>query len=197
VLAVLAFAAAQGVDGIAGADLLLLAAVALGGRGYAEGGALARRYGGWQVICWALLLAAPVLVIPVAFSMRGGLQADPEAWLGFIYVAVVSMFVAFFAWYHGLALGGIARIGQIQLAQPVLTLAWSALLLGEQVTAARIVAAVAVLACVVATQRTRAAGRSEPAEQIRPRPLEPRAAGARAGTAAGLDHLEGPHHPQV
>ncbi len=71
----LAFAATQGVGGIAGADLLVLAAVALGGLGYAEGGALSRRYGGWQVICWALLLTAPVLVVPVALSARHGVHA--------------------------------------------------------------------------------------------------------------------------
>jgi drug/metabolite transporter (DMT)-like permease len=155
VIAVLAFAATQGVAGIAGADLLVLAAVALGGLGYAEGGALSRRYGGMQVICWALLLTAPFLILPVALSMRGGLHADAEAWLGFAFVAVVSMFLGFFAWYHGLALGGVAKIGQIQLAQPVLTLVWSALLLAEEVTAAMVVAALAVLACIVATQRAR------------------------------------------
>ena len=71
----------------------------------------------------------------------------------FFYVAIVSMFLAFFAWYHGLALGGVAKIGQVQLAQPVLTLIWSALLLAEQVTAAMVIAALAVLACVVATQQ--------------------------------------------
>ena len=159
VIAVLAFAATQGVAGIAGADLLVLAAVALGGLGYAEGGALSRRYGGWQVICWALLLTAPFLVVPVALSMRGGLHADAEAWLGFAFVAVVSMFLGFFAWYHGLALGGVAKIGQIQLAQPVLTLIWAALLIAEEVTAAMVVAALAVVACVVATQRTRVSAR--------------------------------------
>jgi len=158
-IAVLAFAVTQGVDGLAGADLLVLAAVALGGLGYAEGGALSRRYGGWQVICWALVLTAPLLIVPVAFSARGGLHGDAQAWLGFFYVAVISMFVAFFAWYHGLALGGVAKIGQVQLAQPVLTLVWSALLLAEQVTAAMVVAALAVLACVTATQRTRAVSR--------------------------------------
>jgi drug/metabolite transporter (DMT)-like permease len=155
VIAVIAFAATQGVSGLAGADLLVLAAVALGGLGYAEGGALSRRYGGWQVICWALVLTAPLLIAPVAWSMRGGLHAGAIEWLSFFYVAIVSMFVAFFAWYHGLALGGVAKIGQVQLAQPVLTLAWSALLLSEQVTAAMIVAAMAVLLCVVATQRAR------------------------------------------
>lgn len=155
VVAVIAFAATQGVDGLAGADLLVLAAVALGGLGYAEGGALSRRYGGWQVICWALVLTAPLLIPPVALSMRGGLHAGAIEWLSFFYVAVVSMFLGFFAWYHGLALGGVAKIGQVQLAQPVLTLAWSALLLAERVTAAMVVAATVVLACVIATQRAR------------------------------------------
>jgi drug/metabolite transporter (DMT)-like permease len=107
------------------------------------------------VICWALVLTAPLLIPPVALSMRGGLHAGAIEWLSFFYVAIVSMFVAFFAWYHGLALGGVARIGQVQLAQPVLTLIWSALLLSEQVTAAMVVAALAVLACVIATQRAR------------------------------------------
>ena len=65
------------------------------------------------------------------------------------------MFLGFFAWYHGLALGGVAKIGQVQLAQPVLTLVWAALVLGEAITAAMVVAALAVLACVLATQRTR------------------------------------------
>jgi drug/metabolite transporter (DMT)-like permease len=156
-VAVLAFAATQGVNGIEAADLFVLAAVALAGLGYAEGGALSRRYGGWQVICWALLLSAPVLVIPVGLAIAdSGLHASGTAWLGFAYVALVSMFLGFFAWYHGLALGGVAKIGQVQLAQPVLTLLWSFLLLGERVTASMILAALAVLACVVATQRTRA-----------------------------------------
>jgi drug/metabolite transporter (DMT)-like permease len=77
------------------------------------------------------------------------------AWLGFAYVSLFSMFLGFFAWYAGLARGGVARIGQVQLAQPVLTLVWSALLLGEVVGAGEAIAAVAVLACVVATQRAR------------------------------------------
>ncbi len=160
-VAVLAFAATQGVNGIAGADVLLLLAVALGGLGYAEGGALARRYGGWQVICWALVLTGPLLVVPVALAGAAGVHAGATAWLGFGYVALVSMFLAFFAWYHGLALGGVARIGQIQLGQPVLTLVWAALVMGEQVTGAMGIAALAVLACVLATQRTRASGHDE------------------------------------
>jgi drug/metabolite transporter (DMT)-like permease len=153
--AVLAFAATQGAHGLETADLLVLAAVALAALGYAEGGALSRTYGGWQVICWALVLTAPVLVVPVAIAARHGVAAGAVAWLGFAYVALVSMFLGFFAWYRGLALGGVAKIGQIQLAQPVLTLAWSALILGERVTVAMAVAALTVLGCVLATQRTR------------------------------------------
>lgn len=82
------------------------------------------------------------------------------------------MFLGFFAWYAGLARGGIAKVGQIQLAQPVLTLIWSALLLGETVTQASVVSAVVVLACVVLTQRTRAGGaRSQSTPGPRPAPV--------------------------
>jgi drug/metabolite transporter (DMT)-like permease len=153
--AVLVFAVTQGATGLALADLYVLAAVALCAFCYAEGATLSRRYGGWQVICWALVLTAPALVPFVAVSASGGLAAGPEAWLGFAYVSLFSMFLGFFAWYRGLAAGGIARIGQLQLAQPVLTLIWAALLLGEQVTAATVAAALAVLACVGLTQRAR------------------------------------------
>jgi drug/metabolite transporter (DMT)-like permease len=155
--AVLAFAATQGAHGIEAADLLVLAAVALAALGYAEGGALSRTYGGWQVICWALVLTAPALLVPVGVAASHGVHAGTTEWLGFAYVALISMFLGFFAWYRGLALGGVARIGQIQLAQPVLTLAWSALVLGERITVAMALAALVVLACVLATQRARGA----------------------------------------
>jgi drug/metabolite transporter (DMT)-like permease len=166
--AVLAFAATQGATGLATADVYVLIAVALGGLGYAEGGALSRRYGGWQVICWALVLTAPAIAPFLALSVAAdGLSAGTDAWLGFAYVTVGSMFLGFFAWYRGLAEGGVARIGQIQLAQPVLTLAWAALLLNEDVTAATVGAALAVLACVGATQRTRVTRPRTPAAASR------------------------------
>jgi hypothetical protein len=95
--------------------------------------------------------------VPGTLAARDGLDAGASAWLGFVYVATISMFLAFFAWYHALALGGVAKIGQEQLAQPVLTLFWAALVLGERVTAGMLVAALAALACVGATQRTRSA----------------------------------------
>ncbi len=154
--AVLAFAATQGAAGIELADALLLVGLALCALGYAEGGAVARELGGWQTICWGLLVAMPV-VAPLALVavLTGDMSGGANAWLGFAYVSVVSMFLGFFAWYAGLARGGVAKIGQVQLAQPVLTLVWSAALLGEHVGLATIAASVAVLLCVVATQRTR------------------------------------------
>lgn len=147
VIAVLLFAATQGAGHLQGPDLLLLAAVLLGALGYAEGGRLSRKLGGWRVICWALILAAPVITLPVALSIiRHGLSAGLGAWLGFAYLSSVSMFLAFFAWYRGLALGGVARIGQIQLLQPVLTMIWAVLLLGEQVNPQTVIASLLVIA---------------------------------------------------
>jgi len=138
------------------ADLFLLAGTALCAVGYAEGGALARQLGAANTICWALVLSAPVTAaVATTAAATTGLHAGTTAWLGFAYVAAISMFLAFFAWYAGLARGGVARVGQIQLAQPVLTLGWSALILGEQVGPLTLLTAVAVLASVAATQRAR------------------------------------------
>lgn len=140
------------------ADLYLFGAVALGAIGYVEGGALSRELGGPQTVSWALVISLP-MTVPAAVLVSDGADVagvGPAAWLGLGYVTVVSMFLGFFAWYAGMARGGVARIGQIQLAQPVLTLAWSALLLSEHVGPVTLGAALAVLACVVWTQRTRA-----------------------------------------
>lgn len=158
VAAVLAFALAEGAGRPQVPDLLLLLAVALAALGYAEGGRLARELGGWRVICWALIVAAPVLVLPVSHSLpRHGLDAGLGPWLGFAYLSGVSMFLAFFAWYKGLALGGVARVGQVQLLQPLLSLGWAAALLGEHVGAGTVAAAGVVVASVAWGRR---AGRS-------------------------------------
>ena len=154
--AVLAFAAAQGAGLPGGAVVFALLAVALGALGYAEGGALARDMGGWQVICWAVVLSSPLLVpATLIVAARGDLTGGAEAWLGFAYVGVVSSFLGFFAWYAGLARGGVAKIGQVQLAQAPLTLVWSALVLGEEIDTLTALTALVVLASVAATQRTR------------------------------------------
>ena len=159
---VLVFAATQGA-GVSWGDIQILVAVALGAIGYAEGGALAREMGGWRVICWAVFLSAPLTIpIGVIAGLGSDLHAGDDAWLGFAYVTVISALIGFFPWYAGLARGGVAKIGQVQLLQPLLTLAWSALLLDEHISAATIVASIAVLASVVATQRTRVTRSSRP-----------------------------------
>lgn len=153
---VLAFAMIQGAGQIRVADLWLLAAVACAALGYAEGGALSRELGGWQVISWALLLALPITVPAVVANLDAWHAPTAGEWLGLAYVSVVSQFAGFYAWYRGLAEGGIAKISQLQLAQGVLTLVWSALLLSEHISPATAGAAVLVVAAVAVTQRTRA-----------------------------------------
>jgi drug/metabolite transporter (DMT)-like permease len=155
-LAVLVFAFVSGAGSLRVTDLELLLAVVLVGLGYAEGGALARHLGGTRTICWALILSAPLLLPIVAVRLaQTGFHVHADSAFGFAYVATVSMFAAFFAWYAGLARGGVARIGQIQLAQAPLTLLWAGLLLGEAVTVGSALTAVLVVACVAATQRAR------------------------------------------
>ncbi|MFK4643608.1 drug/metabolite transporter (DMT)-like permease [Bradyrhizobium ottawaense] len=113
------FALSNGGSASLTGDLLMVAAIVLCGLGYAEGAALSRRLGGWQVISWALLLALP-LMVPVAVltwpaSWSG---VSVPAWIGLAYVSIFSMFVGFIFWYRGLAIGGIARVGQLQQLQP-------------------------------------------------------------------------------
>jgi drug/metabolite transporter (DMT)-like permease len=155
-LAVLAFVATGG--GFSGslgvADLYLFAGVVVCGLGYAEGGALSRELGGARTVCWALVVSLPV-TLPVSLYTADFSRANGVVWLSFAYVALISMFLGFFAWYAGLAAGGVAKIGQIQLAQPVLTLMWSAMVLGEPVGWPALATAAVVVVCVVLTQRSR------------------------------------------
>ena len=152
----LVFAFVSGAGALRVTDLELLLAVVLVALGYAEGGALARDLGGTRTICWALVLSAPLLVPVVALRVaQTGFHVHADSAFGFAYVATVSMFAAFFAWYAGLARGGVARIGQIQLAQAPLTLVWAGLFLGERVTLGSALTAVLVVGCVAATQRAR------------------------------------------
>jgi len=164
VVAVLIFAVVQGAGQPQFADLLLLGAVVAAALGYAEGGRLARDLGGWRVICWALLISAPVLIIPVTMAIvqQHGLHASPRAWLGFAYVSVISMFLGFFAWYRGLALGGIARVGQIQLVQPVMIMTWAALFLGEVIDLPTALAGLLVVASVALTRLSWRPGSASP-----------------------------------
>ena len=136
-------------------DLLMLAAIVLCGLGYAEGATLSRRLGGWQVISWALVLAAPVMaLLGVVSAHRPTDGVSPAAWLGLGYVTVFSMFLGFVFWYRGLALGGIAGVGQLQLLQPFLGLLLAGLLLGEPVAPGMVLATAVVVLCVVGARRT-------------------------------------------
>jgi len=143
------FALTSGAGQIQIADLALLGAVIAAAISYVEGGRLAMIMGGWQVICYALVLAAPILILPVFFAIiNQGLIASPTAWLGFGYVSIISQFLAFFAWYHGMSIAGVARVSQIQLLQPFLTFFFSALLLGEKITPMMLLTAGIAIACV-------------------------------------------------
>lgn len=155
--AAVAFALAHGgLGALHWSDLLLFAAVVAAACGYAEGGLLARELGSWQTISWALVLALPATGLLTALSLGSQpLQAAPIQWASFGYLAVVSMFLGFFAWYRGLALGPMAQVSQIQLTQPVMTLVWAALLLGERITPATVIGGVAVVACAATAVRVR------------------------------------------
>ncbi|KAB2809448.1 DMT family transporter [Pimelobacter simplex] len=164
--AAVGFAIAQG-GGLAHlqrADLLLFAGVVACATGYAEGGLLARELGSWQTISWALVLAAPVMTVLAGASVvRHPPSAGPGTWLCFGYLAVVSMFLGFFAWYRGLALGPMAQVSQVQLVQPVLSIAWAGLLLGEAITWLTVAGGLAVIACAGAATSSRGRrGRARP-----------------------------------
>ncbi|WGS84049.1 DMT family transporter [Methylomonas sp. UP202] len=153
-LAILVFVYQSGAAGLQQADLYLLAAIVCVAYGYAEGARLAKQLGAWQTISWALLMSAPLLLPWVVEAAPT--RFDAIGWhslAGFAYVSVVSMYLAFFAWYRGLALGGTARIGQLQLLQPFLSMAAGSVLIGESVDGAQLATALAVLACVLASRK--------------------------------------------
>ena len=148
------FALSQGVAASPLGDGLMLAAIVLCGLGYAEGARLSRTLGGWQVISWALVLSLPamlalaILRMPPSFSAIGA-----PAWISLGYVSLFSMLIGFVFWYRGLAQGGIAAVGQLQLLQPFFGLALAATLLGEPVTGTMLAVTVAVVLCVTGARR--------------------------------------------
>lgn len=137
------------------ADLALIGAVISAAIGYVEGAKLAKYLGSWQVICWALLIVAPVSMIPVGLSIaQNGLQASPISWGAFAYGSLFPQFLCFFAWYHGMHLGGIAKVGQLQLVQPFLTLLFSGIFLHETITPLMLVCAAIVITCVAVGRKS-------------------------------------------
>ena len=135
-------------------DLLMLAAILVCGLGYAEGGRLSRTLGGWQVICWALVLALPIM-LALSLALRP-VRVDTigtPALMGLAYVSLFSMLIGFFFWYRGLSQGGIAAVGQLQLLQPFLGLALAAGLLHEPVSLGMITVTLAIILCVAGARR--------------------------------------------
>jgi len=149
--------AGGGPGGIRTADVLLLGAVVAAAIGYTEGGLLARTLGPWQTICWSLVLVLPGTALTTALLAHAHpVHATAGQWAAFGYLGVVSMFLGFFAWYRGLAIGPIARISQVQLVQPVLSILWSALLLRERLSPFLLASAAVVICCATLAVRTRA-----------------------------------------
>lgn len=152
--AVVGFALSRSDGGSLTGDLLMVAAILASGLGYAEGAALSRRLGGWQVISWALLLSLPLMAALALFTLPPSLSGiGAPAWIGLAYVSVFSMLVGFIFWYRGLALGGIAAVGQLQLLQPFLGLMLAALLLHETIAWTMIASTVIVVLSVAGAKR--------------------------------------------
>ena len=138
---------AGGTHGLQTADALLIGAMACAAVGYGYGARLSQRMRAEHVICWALVLAFP-LTLPLSLATRPQAALPASAWWGFAYVAVFSMWIGFFAWYRGLALGGTVRVSQVQLVQPFLSMLFAVPLLGERLDALTLTFAVAVIATV-------------------------------------------------
>jgi drug/metabolite transporter (DMT)-like permease len=152
--AVAIFALAQGGQGSWLGDTLMVAAILLCGMGYAEGASLSRRLGGWQVISWALLLASPAMTFAALMALPPDWSAIAwQAWAGFAYVSLFSMLLGFVFWYRGLALGGVAAVGQLQLLQPFMGLFLAAMLLGEPLAWPMIASTAVVILCVAGARR--------------------------------------------
>lgn len=153
-LMVAGFAVSQGLAADPLGDLLMLVAILVCGLGYAEGARLSRTLGGWQVISWALVLSLPLtapltlLLAPASFAGIGA-----PAWVSLAYVALFSMFLGFVFWYRGLAQGGIAAVGQLQLLQPFFGLALAALLLHESVSLSMVLVTAVAVICVAGARR--------------------------------------------
>jgi drug/metabolite transporter (DMT)-like permease len=144
------------------ADVLLLAGMACAAVGYGYGARLSQRMRAEHVICWALVIAWP-LTLPLSLATRPEISLPTSAWWAFGYLAVFSMWIGFFAWYRGLALGGTVRVSQVQLVQPFLSMLFAVPLLGETLDAQTLGFGIAVIATVFA-------GKKMPVRSVSPAP---------------------------
>ena len=153
-LLVVGFALTQSAAASLSGDLLMLAAVVVCGLGYAEGARLTRELGGLAVICWALLLSLPLMVLACGLTLPISFRGiSASAWAALAYVSLFSMLIGFIFWYRGLAIGGIAAVGQLQLLQPFFGLALAALLLHESVSPLMVVVTLGIIFCVIGSKR--------------------------------------------
>ncbi|WP_138732540.1 DMT family transporter [Modestobacter excelsi] len=156
-------------------DLLLFGAVVAAAIGYAEGGLLSRELGAWQTISWALVLCSPLMgTLTLLSAVHGTPSGTAVQWAAFAYLGVVSMFLGFFAWYRGLAIGPMPQVSQVQLAQPLLSICWAALLLGEELTWSTVLGGVVVILSAGAAVRVRL-GTTPADRRVAPRPVRPAA----------------------
>jgi drug/metabolite transporter (DMT)-like permease len=154
---VVAFALRQGGGAFSAGDLLLFGAVAASAVGYGFSGRLTAQMPGWEVISWVLVMALPISLPAAALTLPADLAAIPlKPWLALLYVAVFSQWIGFFAWNAGMALGGIARVSQVQLLQPFVTFAFAAAFNDEAITPQVVVFAAAVVGVVAISTRSRA-----------------------------------------
>ena len=154
-LAIVVLTIVRGTADLALGDVYLLGAVVSAAIGYTEGAIVSREIGGWQTISWAVIVALP-LTIPLTIIGLGpvGFDEPATAWVSLGYLGAVSMYLGFFAWYAGLAVGGVARVSQIQLLQPLLSLMWASLFLDEHLDALIVIVALIVVASVAGSRRS-------------------------------------------
>lgn len=153
--AIVVLTVARGSASLALGDLYLLGAVGAAAVGYTEGAIVSREIGGWQTISWAVVIALPITVVLAVVGLAPvGFDEPVTAWLSLGYLGAVSMFLGFFAWYAGLAMGGIARVSQVQLMQPMMSLAWAALFLHEHLDVLIVAVALVVLVSVAGSRRS-------------------------------------------
>lgn len=153
-LLVIGFAVLQGGTSSLIGNVLMLLAIILCGLSYAEGAKLSKSLGGWQVISWAVVLSLPISIACVVTTLPIAATLVPvSAWVGTAYLGVFSMFVGFVFWYKGLAQGGIAQVGQLQLLQPFFGLALAAFLLNEHVSSNMLLVTLGVILCVAGSKK--------------------------------------------
>jgi drug/metabolite transporter (DMT)-like permease len=168
---VIAFSLREGDGAFSTGDLLLFAAVAVSAVGYAFSGRLTSHMPGWEVISWVLVIGLPLSIPAAALTMPADIgQIALKPWLGLLYVALFSQWIGFFAWNAGLAMGGIARVSQVQLLQPFVTFALAAFFNDEAITLQILLFATAVVVTVAISTRTRASAAPAPSKQDREPP---------------------------